>query len=239
MATGQRIIQGVSNMTQENTGDKKIWRRDEISLADWLMSFKNDLTKEFLACHDDFLVGDFKKGIVINNAYNPATAVASRADAWKVDPLIYIDPFNDNNIKLTLDTMSYERKQIFPTAVKILQELGEDCPIACYSILEANSIINRHTGPENRNADYIRVHVPLIVPPGDIFFEVAGEEVDWSDLFGFDNQRTHSAYNYTPRRRLVFLIDISRKRLGILPGRSWSKAQEDAEAAIPFERKKQ
>jgi len=225
-------------MTQENTGDKKIWRRAEINLADWLLSFKDDLTKEFLANHDDFLDGDFKKGIPIMNAYNPSYTVASRPDAWKVDTLIYNDPFNADNMRITLDTMMPERKQSYPTAVKIIQELGDDCPIAGYSAIEANSIIARHTGPENRNAEYIRIHVPLIVPEGDIFFEVAGEEIDWSDLFGFDNQRTHSAYNYSPHRRLVFLIDISRTKLGILPGRPWSKAQEDAETAIPFERKK-
>lgn len=228
-------------MTQENTGDKKIWRRDEINLADWLMSFKDDLAKEFLAYHDDFLDGDFKKGVVVQNAYNPSTTVASHPEAWKVDPLVYRDPFNPNNwLRISLDSMEHQKKITYPTAVKLIQAVGEEhCPIACYSVIEANSVIARHTGPENRNADYIRIHIPLIVPEGDVFFEVAGEEIDWSNLFGFDNQRTHSAHNYTPHRRLVFLIDISREKLGLLPGRPWSKQQEDAEAAIPFIRKKQ
>jgi len=225
-------------MNQTTTGDKKIWRRHEISLADWLMSFKDDLIKEFLANHDDFIQGDFKKGVVVNNVYNPAMLLPSHPKAWKVDPLVYRDPFNAENIKLTLDDWGQENIT-YPTAMKLVREVGEEhCPIAVYSVIEANSIISRHTGPENRNADYIRIHIPLIVPEGDVFFEVAGEEIDWSDLFGFDNQRTHSAYNYTPHRRLVFLIDISRTRLGIAPGNPWSLEQEIRESEIPFVRSK-
>ena len=68
---------------------------------------------------------------------------------------------------------------------------------------------------ENRDGRTLRIHIPLLVPPGDIFFEVEGVEVDWSDLFGFNNQHIHSAFNLTPKRRLVYLIDITTEKLGI------------------------
>jgi aspartyl/asparaginyl beta-hydroxylase (cupin superfamily) len=99
-----------------------------------------------------------------------------------------------------------------------MHEYGDDCPIANYSILAPNSVINRHTGIENRSGEFIRIHIPLIVPQGEIFFEVYGEEVRWDDIFAFNNQFVHSAHNYTDQYRLCFLIDIRRTRAGLPPG---------------------
>jgi len=230
-------------MSELTTGDKKIWRRKEISLADWLDTFKEDLIKDFLNYHDDFFEGDFKKCMLVQltTPYNPPVYRNAKATpyAWKANSVKYTDPFatpENKKHELTPALLNQEYKNAFPTAIRLTELLGDDCAISTYSIIEANSVIDRHTGPENRNADYIRIHVPLIVPEGDVFFEVAGEEIDWSDTFGFDNQRTHSAHNYTSKRRLVYLIDISRKKLGILPGIPWSLEKEMQEAAIPFVR---
>jgi hypothetical protein len=223
-------------MSMETTGDKKIWRRHEICLADWLDTFKEDLTKEFLNYHNDFLDGEFAKSTVVSNPYSPEV-VMSHPKAWKATTIRYRDPFGLPLEQVFTKDLSLEIRQAFPTAIKLTDELGDDCGISIYSVIEANSVIARHTGPENRNADFIRIHVPLIVPEGDIFFEVAGEEIDWSDTFGFDNQRTHSAHNYTNKRRLVYLVDIHRRRLGIAPGVIHSLEREKAEAAIPFVRK--
>jgi aspartyl/asparaginyl beta-hydroxylase (cupin superfamily) len=106
----------------------------------------------------------------------------------------------------------------FPTAMKLIDEFGDDCPIASYSILAPNTVINRHTGVENRSGEFIRIHIPLIVPEGDIFFEVNDEIVHWDDIFAFNNQYVHSAHNRTNGWRLCFLIDIRRTRAGLPPG---------------------
>jgi hypothetical protein len=222
-------------MSELNTGDKKIWRRHELNISDWLDTFKEDLIKEFLTYHDDFIDGDFKKSTVVNNPYNPEV-VMSHPKAWKSTPIRYYNPFGKPTEQLLTPNLTEEIKHAFPTAIKMTDALGDDCGISVYSVIEANSVISRHTGPENRNADYIRIHVPLIVPEGDIFFEVAGEEIDWSDTFGFDNQRTHSAHNYSNKRRLVYLIDIHRRKLGIPPGVIHTLEREQIEAAIPFVR---
>ena len=103
-----------------------------------------------------------------------------------------------------------------------MQEYGDDCPILNYSILAPRSAILRHTGPENRSGRFIRIHIPLIVPEGDVFLEVDGEEVTWKDLFGFNNQYAHSAYNLTDEWRLIFLIDIDRQRAGLPPGEPYN-----------------
>jgi hypothetical protein len=114
----------------------------------------------------------------------------------------------------------------YPTACKIIQELGDDCPIANYSCLRPNTVIHRHTGPENRSGEFLRLHIPLIIPKGDIFLEVNGEEVTWNNLFGFNNQFVHSAHNYTDEYRLIFLIDVRRTRIGLQPGKEYNKLME-------------
>ena len=64
---------------------------------------------------------------------------------------------------------------------------------------------------ENRRKQYVRCHIPLIVPQGDIKFEIERSIIiDWSNVFAFDNQCEHSAWNNSSHRRLVFLIDLHR-----------------------------
>jgi hypothetical protein len=199
---------------------KSIWLRKEISIADELLSLAPKLTEEFLAYHTDFIEGNFSKGVPYINETFDTNNIKSHEHAWKIDGLKYVykekniilDPFKNNEIKTR-----------FPTAVALTERWGEDCPISTYSILEKNSVIERHTGIENRNGEFLRIHIPLIIPKGDIFLEVEGVEIDWSDLFGFDNQFIHSAYNYTDHRRLVYLIDIRRSAIGIEPGEKTNK----------------
>lgn len=194
---------------------KSIWLREEISVADELLALAPKLLEEFLAYHTDFVVGDFAKGMPYRNPIFDTSPYKSRPDAWKIDPLKYTNPKHN----LVHDsTLLAEVQQRFPTAVALTKKYGDYCPVSTYSILESNAVIARHTGVENRDGLYVRIHIPLLVPPGDIFFEVEGAEIDWSDLFAFDNQFIHSAYNYTDQRRLVYLIDIHRDVLGLEPG---------------------
>ena len=37
----------------------------------------------------------------------------------------------------------------------------------------------------------------------------------WDEVWGFDNQSLHSAWNYTNERRLVFIFDLDRNFLGL------------------------
>lgn len=107
-------------------------------------------------------------------------------------------------------------EESFPTAKKFLDEFAEEeITIATYSILTSNSAVYRHTGMENRKGSLLRCHIPLYVPPGDLFLEAAGDEITWDESFGFNNQFIHSAYNNTPEHRLCFIFDIDRERIGI------------------------
>jgi hypothetical protein len=198
---------------------KTIWLREEIPIADELLALAPKLMEEFLNFHDDFVKGDFQHGKPYDNPYFDTSKTPSREAAWKVDALKYSYPAANISVKYYDNDAVRSR---FPTAVELTEKWGEDCPISTYSIIEANSVIQRHTGPENRDNEFLRIHIPLIVPEGDIFFEVEGVEIDWSDLFGFDNQCIHSAYNNSPHRRLVYLIDIRREKLGIPIGQKYN-----------------
>lgn len=192
---------------------KKIWLRSEIAVADELMALAPRLRDEFLARHDDFISGSFSRGVPIELPTLPdPSALTTRMEAWKMDGLQY--RWQDANIlKERYKEPKIQRR--YPTACALLERLGDHCGCAGYSVLERQAVITRHTGVENRDNEYLRIHVPLIVPPGDIFFEVEGTEIDWSDIWGFDNQLVHSAHNLTDHRRLVFLIDLRRDYLGL------------------------
>lgn len=194
---------------------KSIWLREEIPIADELLALAPKLLEEFLAYHTDFVQGDFAKGVPYQNPVFSTDPYKNRPDAWKIDPLRYTNPRHNLVIDKTKDKDVQGR---FPTAAALTAKYGDACPVSGYSILEHNAVIQRHTGVENRDGLYVRIHIPLLIPPGDIFFEVEGVEIDWSDLFAFDNQFIHSAYNYTDHRRLVYLLDLHRDVLGIEPG---------------------
>ena len=203
---------------------QRIYRRHELSLANYLMSFQQALKDEFLAGHNS--LADAAK-LIAPSLYN-------RPDIH-TDIKNYLVQDTDNTPDMTrwrAYTLKYEHKDKnifwkesataminrFPTATKLIEEFGDDCPIANYSILAPNSVINRHTGVENRSGEFVRIHIPLIVPEGDLFFEVNDEIVHWDDIFAFNNQYVHSAHNRTNEWRLCFLIDIRRTRLGLPEG---------------------
>lgn len=212
-----------------------IYRRHEIPYVDHLMTYKDALVKEFLEFHDNWFNADEDvKGLVLSRpGGRNIEYFLSDPNAWKASWFRY--EFTPGGKVAT----NIENLQHFPTVEKILTELEGQLGIVMYSILEANSVISRHTGPENRTGEYLRIHLPLIVPDGDIFLEVNGEEIDWSEPFGFNNQYIHSAHNYSSQRRLVFLIDIKRSFLGLPPGFPfYSKEHIKYMASVkPFERK--
>jgi aspartyl/asparaginyl beta-hydroxylase (cupin superfamily) len=125
----------------------------------------------------------------------------------------------------------------YPTAYRLLMEYDDICPMMSLNVLAPHTILHRHYGPENVDGRYIRIHIPLIIPKGDIFLEVHGQEVTWRDLFGFDNTVVHSAHNYSDHYRLVVLIDLDREAIGMEPGLPYDPEIE--KHAPPFVRGQQ
>lgn len=212
-------------------GRQLVWKRNEIPVGDHLMSFAEGIRAEFMAGFDT-LEEAMKAHCV--NVIDPSRhevddhgdtdfLVAQQEDrqwrpsinSWKAVGFKFTR--NDDKKVVNLRISDEDAKK-FPTAYRLLQEYDDICPMMSLNVLAPHTILQRHYGPENVEGKFIRIHIPLIIPRGDIFLEVAGEEVYWDDLFGFDNTVTHSAHNYSDFYRLVVLIDLDREAIGLPAG---------------------
>ena len=213
-----------------NNLPQRIFKRHEISISDYLMGFQQALKDEFLEplrmfgddCSLNYATNvtipsmQSRKDISneISNYLVQHTDSTPNIQMWKIKNFKYSN--ENTGIYFIENDPNIVKK--YPTAMKLIDEYGDDCLFAAYSLLGPDSKINRHTDPENRNGEFIRIHIPLIVPKGKVYFEVLGEIVTWDDIFAFNNQFVHSAHNNTPDWRLCFVIDIRRTRIGLPPG---------------------
>jgi hypothetical protein len=237
---------------KSNMLPKKIYRRQEFKeVAEFIMSHQTALKEEFLGGYDSLEEATLAQSIpTFSLAGNPGSApyeavkdliqsrnsvtdeFCSDMDIWQSSFIKY--EWRDQGIRKDIREDLISK---FPTAIKLVETFGHnDCPIANYSCLGPMSQLNRHTGNENRTGEFVRVHVPLIIPEGDVFFEVMGEEIDWSDIFCFNNQFPHSAHNNTNYWRLCFLIDIRCSSIGVPPGMPYN--EEFSKNPPPFIRGK-
>lgn len=209
----------------EEFANRIIYYEEDVPYITYLMSFKEQLTKEFLDNHPEW-----------DNRHEPLQGVEITHQTqyhngkWKMTPFSY-------QVSPKKKSTEFEHNlQKYPTACKITEELRGKTGTVMYSILEPKCELKRHTGPENRDGSMLRIHIPLIIPPGDVFIEIDGNEENWSRPFGFNNQYVHSAYNNTKHRRLIFMIDIERIFLGLPPGKPWLGADHESKV-VPFVRK--
>jgi len=190
---------------------KTVWTRDEISIADELMSLAPKLIEEFLNYHKDFDT-TFSKGLSYG-AGNPLAILDENEKAkWKVEGLRYSLPEQRIEHNLFLDETTEKN---FPTAAALTKKYHKECGCSGYSILESGGVIKPHVDIENRSRKTIRIHIPLIIPETGCSFDVDGNKLEWNDLFGFDNGVLHSAQNQSDKRRLIYIIDITKAFLGI------------------------
>lgn len=200
---------------------KYIWKANELKFADQFKELAPLLVKEFLTAHPNFT------GLKAETVDNPNGDVhlAVGGDKWKVVAFRYIH-------KWMLEPGFQEK---FPTAIQMIKMLEDYCPIAEYSVLEPGGEITVHNGIENRYSEYLRYHIPLIIPDGGtdkLGFECMGELIDWSDVWAFDNQGMHTAWNKTEKHRLVFIIDIHRSVAGVPPSKIPHIKDKDIESYI-------
>jgi hypothetical protein len=209
---------------------KLFWHRHELPVAEYLMSHKQGLIYDFLQGHKTLRsavrtktkpVLDWRSlGIPLEKSshYINRKSVDGEFEpditGWQGVRFRY-ERHDNFNISYTI---SEEEGKKFPTGYEIIKHFGDACVFCTYSVMAPQSVLKRHTGPENREGKYIRIHMPLIIPQGDIFFECFDEVVTWDDIWGFNNQIGHSAHNYTDEYRLIFLIDLERAAIGMGPG---------------------
>jgi len=222
---------------------RRYWRREDFQpVSDYLMSLREDLTRDFLKGHASLADAVKEKNLpgVLDNRTElrgldidelVRKQAASDLKAWKALGFRY------EHRKIGSTTNFKHGVKNYPTAYKLMKKFEGDIGIASYSVIEPKSVIERHTGPENRDGEYLRIHIPLIIPEGDVFFECLGEVIKWDDIWGFNNQLIHSAHNYTDEYRLVFLIDLRRTAIGLEPGEPFDEKWQIH--AKPFVRENQ
>ena len=209
---------------------KIIWHKNELSLADELLSLVPSLTSDFLSYHTDYQTLFNSGKPYINPTYDTQNEMSGK-NSWRTEGIRYILP--EKNIEVNFFEQD-DIKTNFPTATNLTKKYLEHCGCSGYSSVEPYSFIRRHSDLENRKRRFVRIHIPLIIPEGDSFIEVDGNMFDWSDIFAFDNESYHSVYNNTPHRRLIYIIDLSRELLGIPPEEPCTINPDDP--APPFKR---
>lgn len=201
---------------------KIYWLKEEIPIADELVAAQSAMREEFIRAHPELAEDKIFDCVPITKVNKHSTSVfdkdiinENKDIPWKGVLMKYTDE------KVNILRNYYEEDptvaEKYPTAAALTKKYGNDCAISGYSIFEKNTVIHRHTGLENRDNEYLRIHIPIIIPEGDVFFECEGVEIDWSDIWGFNNQLIHSAYNNTNKIRIIYLIDIRRSAIGLPP----------------------
>jgi aspartyl/asparaginyl beta-hydroxylase (cupin superfamily) len=106
-----------------------------------------------------------------------------------------------------------EAKVRYPNFNKFIEGLGDVCRSAGYSILEPGGNVVTHTDTEEGHENYVIVHVPLIVPEGDVGFFENDEKGKWveGECFILDVESPHSIWNNTDKSRLVILLELLKK----------------------------
>lgn len=58
--------------------------------------------------------------------------------------------------------------------------------------------------------DFLRIHLPLVVPAGDVALKVGGEVREWEPgkVLVFDDRVEHEAWNRTGQDRVVLIVDF-------------------------------
>lgn len=228
---------------------KKIWKREDIPVAEDLMSFKEGLIKDFMEGHSSlkeavltqcvntiqpqYLNCPMEEALKMLISRDPDTYKwAGTFESWKsvlIRNVVEID-----GVRTFDETIDAESAKRYPTAMRLLEKYSDSCYGLVYSAMAPYTILRRHIGPENVDGKYARLHIPLIVPDGDLFLEVRGEETTWDDIFGFNNQYLHSAHNYTNEWRLVMIVDLLKDKIGM--EEAYYHDEESKIGLVPFER---
>lgn len=136
---------------------------------------------------------------------------------WTVFPLCYCFPANQpKNITWVESTHCF-----CPRTCQILksietEDLGLVVRTALFSQLAPETTLEPHTGWADLANHVLRLHVPLIVPKGDLcgtWVDGCVETHQEGRPLLFDDSKIHRAFNYHPTEsRVVLIVDLARPR---------------------------
>lgn len=129
---------------------------------------------------------------------------------WNVFPLCYCFPATNVQARQWI----HQTCALVPLTVELLRRhLGDALRTALFSRLDSESVLEPHTGWEDLANHVYRVHIPLIVPDGDLcgaWVDGCVETHRRGRPLIFDDSKTHRAFNYSSQERIVLIIDLAR-----------------------------
>lgn len=101
-------------------------------------------------------------------------------------------------------------KAKYPLFNIFIETFGEQCRSAGFSILEPGGEVLTHTDTEEDHERYVIVHVPLVVPNGNVGLKENDELSTWVEGSSFilDVESPHSIWNFTNEPRVVILLEL-------------------------------
>ena len=129
---------------------------------------------------------------------------------WNVFPLCYTFPAHD----LTRRQWVQATCAAVPRTAQLIKEhLGDNLRTALFSRLDPESVLEAHTGWEDLANHVLRLHIPLVLPPGDlcgVWVDGCIELHRQGRALCFDDSKTHRAFNYSRESRIVLILDLVR-----------------------------
>ena len=165
---------------------------------------KFEFTRRFSACFDQI------KAEMLATLKLPLGAL--NENTWAGERPNYLTSSHDPNLAWKTYVFKYfgishlPNQKACPTITQLLQEFPF-IVTAEFSMLEPETHILPHTGFTNR---VLRSHFAMVVPEGDTGIKVGEEVKSWKEgeWLVFDDSVVHEAWNKTPERRIVLMIDF-------------------------------
>lgn len=132
--------------------------------------------------------------------------------SWTVFPLCYCFPANDASALKWIPATC----QLVPGTVALLQQhdvTSKFLRTALFSRLDPETTLEPHVGWADLANHVLRVHIPLVVPPGGLcgtWVDGCVETHEEGRLICLDDGKLHRAFNYSKQPRIVLIVDLAR-----------------------------
>jgi hypothetical protein len=190
---------------------KKFVKGREFKYYDILKDAQENLKKDFFAAYPTYQ--DLDNTYVVSGA-----EFLIGTGNWKVYPLKYTAELYEsqehNDVEEAMKFIELHKDK-FPTACGLVDYFGDAVKTAAYLVLEADTLIDWHFDSENSDGKLVCIHIPLDIPEGDLGLEVEDEIERWEDIFAYNSQKIHRAWNYTDKSRLIFIMDFTTESCGL------------------------
>lgn len=190
-----------------------IWFEDQVPLLGQIGALRHNLIEDYVEGFDSF---DQALEVWSRPVMDTILEVNQRASADMFNPGFEL--WRSTMVKW-YNVRGQGLESRLATAKQLVSDYDEVMLQCEYLVMKPGTYLDWHQDLENKDRCCIRLHIPLIVPQGDIGLELRGVESleHWDRPFAFDNQCWHRAWNRTAQPRLILSVSVLRSYIGIEP----------------------